>query len=113
MKVYWSGASLALMADVELRRRSGGTESLDRVLDRFQRCCLPSARSWSGVELFEKFDTLLDKPIFMNLYRQYADAVDFPDARPVLEQLGIEIRDGQFHLNDNAELAFIREAITR
>ncbi len=113
MKVYWSGASLALMADVELRQRSGGSESLDRVLDRFQRCCLPSARSWSGVELFEKFDTLLDEPLFMNLYRQYADAIDFPDARPVLEQLGIEVRDGQFHLNDNAELAFIREAITR
>jgi predicted metalloprotease with PDZ domain len=113
MKVYWSGASLALMADVELRRRSGGTESLDWVLDRFQHCCLPSAQSWSGIELFEKFDTLLDEPLFMNLYRQYADAVEFPDARPVLEQLGIEIRDGQFHLNDNAELAFIREAITR
>ncbi len=112
MKVYWSGASLALMADVELRRRSSGAESLDLVLDRFQRCCLPSARSWSGVELFEKFDTLLEEPLFMNLYRQYADAADFPDARPILVQLGIEIRDGQFHLNDNAELAFIREAIT-
>ena len=113
MKVYWSGASLALMADVELRRRSGGAESLDRVLDRFQRCCLPSPRSWSGVELFEKFDALLDKPLFMNLYRQYADAADFPDARPLLGQLGIEVRDGQFHLSDNAELALIREAITR
>ena len=26
MRVYWSGAALALMADVELRRRSGGAE---------------------------------------------------------------------------------------
>ena len=28
MKVYWSGAALALMADVTLRERSGGEESL-------------------------------------------------------------------------------------
>jgi len=113
MKVYWSGASLALMADVELRRRSGGAESLDRVLDRFQRCCLPSAHSWSGVELFEKFDTLLDEPLFMNLYRHYADAADFPDARPLLGQLGIEVRDGQIRFHNDAGLAAIREAIMR
>jgi len=113
MKVYWSGASLALMADVELRRRSGGAESLDRVLDRFQRCCLPSPRSWSGAELFEKFDTLLDEPLFMNLYRQYADAADFPDARPLLGQLGIKVRDGQIRFDNDAGLAAIRRAIMR
>jgi predicted metalloprotease with PDZ domain len=113
MKVYWSGASLALMADVELRRRSGGAESLDSVLEQFQRCCLPSPRSWSGVELFRKFDALIGEPLFMDLYRRYADAADFPDARPLLGQLGVEVRDGQFHLNDDAELALIREAITR
>jgi len=113
MKVYWSGAALALMADVELRRRSDGTESLDSVLDRFQRCCLPSPQSWSGVELFRKFDTLLDEPLFMNLYRQYADTAGFPDPRPLFGQLGIEVRDGQVHLNDNAELAFVRKAVMR
>ena len=43
MKVYWSGASLALMADVEIRRRSGGNESLDSVLGQLQQCCLPSS----------------------------------------------------------------------
>ena len=113
MKVYWSGASLALMADVELRRRSGGAESLDRVLDRFQRCCLPSPRSWSGVELFEKFDALLDEPLFMNLYQQYADAADFPDARPLFGQLGIEVHDGQIRFDNDAGLAMIRQAIMR
>ncbi len=113
MKVYWSGAALALMADVELRRRSEGAESLDSVLDQLQRCCLPSARSWSGVELFEKFDSLVDKPLFMNLYRQYADTDDFPDTRPLLTRLGITERDGKVWFDDDAELASIRQAITR
>lgn len=112
MKVYWSGASLALMADVELRRRSGGKQSLDSVLGDLQQCCLPSARSWSGIELFRKLDEFLDEPLFMVLYRKYADADDFPDARPVLKRLGVVMHDGAVSLDD-AELAAVRDAIIR
>lgn len=83
-KIYWSGAAIALLADVELRERSSGTESLDTVLDRFQRCCLPSRRSWSGTELFTKFDSLIEDPVFMPLYRQYANTAGFPDFEDAL-----------------------------
>jgi hypothetical protein len=85
MKIYWSGAAIALLADTHLRERSAGAESLDLVLDRFQRCCLPSQRRWSGPELFAKFDSLIDEPVFMPLYRQYADAAGFPDFESALE----------------------------
>ena len=113
MKVYWSGAALALMADVELRRRSGGRESLDTVLAELGRCCLPSARAWSGVQLFSKLDEFLDAPLFMPLYRQYADAAAFPDAQPVLARLGVLYEAGQVRLDDSAELAALRAGITR
>jgi hypothetical protein len=112
MKVYWSGASIALMADVELRLRSNGKESLDTVLGRLQQCCLPSASSWSGKELFGKLDQLLEQPLFLDLYRQYADADDFPDARPLLARLGVSLRDGQIAIDPTAELSDIRDAIT-
>jgi predicted metalloprotease with PDZ domain len=85
MKIYWSGAALALMADVELRHRSGGAESLDLVLDRMQACCLPSRRTWSGRELFEKFDSLIDEPLFVRLYERYANTRGFPEFEPLLE----------------------------
>lgn len=84
-KIYWSGAAIALLADVGLRERSGGSESLDLVLDRFQRCCLPSQRRWSGPELFAKFDSLIEVPIFMPLYHQYADTAGFPDFESALQ----------------------------
>lgn len=84
-KIYWSGAAIALLADVGLRERSGGSESLDVVLDRFQRCCLPSQRRWSGPELFTKFDSLIDEPVFMPLYRQHADTAGFPDFEDALK----------------------------
>jgi hypothetical protein len=112
MKIYWSGAALFLMADVELRRRSGGEVSLDTVLDRFQACCLPSGRAWTGQELFATFDSLIDEPVFLNLYRQHANTAGFPLFRPLLDQLGARADSGQLTLNNDAELADIRAAIT-
>lgn len=112
MKIYWSGAALALMADVELRRRSQGAESLDDVLSRFQNCCLPSQRAWSGKELVAAFDALLDEPVFAGLYRQYADTAGFPDVRPLLLRLGVSVVNGEVHLENDAELAEIRATLT-
>ncbi|MFT5501677.1 MAG: hypothetical protein ACI88G_001815, partial [Woeseiaceae bacterium] len=113
MKVYWSGAAIALMADVALRERSDGNESLDSVLGKFQACCLPSARVWDGKELFEKLDSLADTPVFMSLYRRYANTAGFPDTIPTLARLGIEIDDGKVSVRRNAELSSIRSAITK
>jgi len=112
MKIYWSGAIIALLADVELRQRSDGHESLDYALDHLQRCCLPAATSWSGTELFEKLDSFVAEPVFMPLYRQYADSKGFPDIEPIFERLGVEVANDRVSLRDDAELTKIRRAIT-
>ncbi len=112
MKIYWSGAALALLADIELRERSGGTESLDVVLDRLQVCCLPSRRTWSGPQLFSKLDSLIEEPVFMPLYRRHADTAGFPDVRQALARLGVRTIGGDVRLRDNAELTEIRIAIS-
>lgn len=112
MKIYWSGAALALMADVELRRRSDGQETLDHVLGRLQACCLPSSRVWTGPELFATLDSLASHPVFMPLYRRYADTAGFPDPRPLLERLGIAAAGGEVSLR-RGDLHAIRIAITK
>jgi predicted metalloprotease with PDZ domain len=112
MKLYWSGAALALMSDVFLRERSNGEETLDLVLDRLQACCLPSDRVWSGTELFRKMDSLTSYPVFMQLYNRYADTAGFPDIRPLIERLGLSVSNGNVRLKRNAELVDIRLAIT-
>jgi hypothetical protein len=111
MKVYWSGAAIALLADVQLRERSGGKDSLDAVLGRFQTCCLPSDRVWAGPELFAQFDELASSPVFTPLYRRYADTAGFPDTSAVFERLGLAVADGKVHIRANAELQTIRESI--
>lgn len=113
MKVNWSGAAVALMADVQLRERSGGTESLDTVLGQLQQCCLPADRMWSGIELFKKLDSLIDKPVFMPLYRRYADTAGFPDTSELLARLGLSVSDGNVYFRRNGELREIRATMTR
>lgn len=113
MKVYWSGAALALMADVTLRERSGGKESLDVLLERLQTCCLPSDHVWTGPEFFQKLDALTSQPVFMPLYRRYADTAGFPDTSEVFERLGLKVDDGEVTVKRKAELREIRDAITR
>lgn len=113
MKVYWSGAALALMADVNLREQSGGEESLDTVLRDFQACCLPSRVAWTGPEFFQKLDSLASKPVFMPLYRRYADTAGFPDTSEYLRRLGVRVKDDDVSLRRRAELVEIRQAITQ
>ncbi len=112
MKVYWSGAALALIADVELRRRSNGEESLDDVLDRFQRCCLPSRRTWTGLDLFRQFDRLIDEPLFVDLYRDYANTAGFPEFRPLMARLGVLLDGDEIRLIENSDFAEIRATLT-
>ncbi len=84
MKLYWSGAALALIADLELRRATDYEKSLDTVLGQLQDCCLPSRRVWSGTRLFRRLDSFLDEPVFMPLYRKYADTPGFPEVSAAL-----------------------------
>jgi len=112
MKVYWSGAAIALLADVELRQRSDGEESLDSVLGQLQQCCLPAEKRWSGPELFRRLDSFLETPVFMPLYREYANDTKFPPFTPMLKELGIVTSSAGVILRHDAPLANIREAIS-
>ena len=113
MKVYWSGAAVALLADIELRKRSDGKESLDTVLGQLQACCLPSRRRWSGPRLFRKLDSFLDTPVFMPLYSKYANEAGFPDLAAALHDLGINTnRDGKVIFDNSSPLATTREEIS-
>lgn len=111
MRVYWSGAAIALLADVELRRSSNGEWSLDRVLEEFARCCRERERTWSAREVFTKFDALAGTDIFDRLYRRNVYSRHFPRLAETLDTLGIEANDTSVRFIDTAPSAGIRRAI--
>jgi len=110
MMVYWSGAAIALLADVALRLEAPA-QSLDALLDRLQACCLPSERAWDGQELFTKLDRLGKTKVMAELYRRYANTPGLPDLAVLYQQLGVSLRGGKVVLDDAAEHAAVRRAI--
>lgn len=90
MQMYWGGAAMYLMADVELRKQSNNRQNLGTVLQQFNRCCRPSTQRWGGLELMQKFDELSGSKIFSGLYQSEAQQRRFPDIMPVLNSMGIK-----------------------
>lgn len=111
MLIYWSGAAIALLADVRLRELSDGRESLDTVLGRLQECCLPSGETWEGERLFRKLDELSPHRVFVDLYGQHAQTRGMPDLEPLYKALGLRFAGKAVTFDAAARLAAIRHAI--
>ncbi len=113
MRVYWSGAALLLMADMQLRDTTSGRQSLDTALQSLAACCMANGKTWRAREMFEKLDELTGTAIFMDLYHKYVPALSFPDMRSTWENLGIKTRHNQVSLTRSAPLVDVREAIMK
>jgi len=113
MRVYWSGAAIALLADLRLRQSSGGRQSLDTALDAFRHCCLPSAGRWRAREFFDRLDGLTGTEVFGELYAAHAHSHEFPDLREAYAALGLEAAAGGLQTAADAPRAAVRDAIMR
>lgn len=111
MRVYWSGAAIALLGDVELRLRSGGRESLAAVLARFAACCLPASRQWTARAFMAKLDELSGMPVMAALMDAHLESAGFPDLAPAYEVLGLRPQTGELRFVDGAANRRFREAL--
>ncbi|TNF90772.1 MAG: hypothetical protein EP301_00585 [Gammaproteobacteria bacterium] len=112
MLVYWSGAALALIADVQLRAL-GRDVSLDSVLGELADCCLPSERAWTAADLFQQLDSFTPEPVFVPLYEDFMARRGMPELQDLYEDLGIEVIEGAVKLRSEGRLVPVREAIMR
>ena len=113
MRVYWGGAAIALMADIELRARSNGAMSLDEVMAQLQSCCLPSTRQWAARELLQTMDRIAGFEVFMPLYTQYVEQPIFPVLDETYRRLGIMPAAGSLRFREDAGSLALRDAIMK
>ncbi len=111
MRVYWSGAAIALIADVALRRESGGERSMDAALEGLADCCLPSYRTWTARELLTRLDALSGSDVLMTLHDRYIDSPAFPDLGEASAALGIVESPRGLSFTDDTAAAALRRAI--
>lgn len=75
--IYWGGAAIFLLADIQLRQLEQPS-SLDEVLDKLQKCCIPSDTLWSAKQLTNTLDQLSHSRIFSGLLSHQARLNRFP-----------------------------------
>jgi predicted metalloprotease with PDZ domain len=90
MRVYWSGAAIVLLADLELRQASGGAQSLDWALAELRRREGPFDRGWSPRGLIAGLDRVTGRQVFAQLAERWLDSDRFPDLESAYRALGLE-----------------------
>ncbi len=111
MRVYWSGAAIALIGDVELRHRSGGVMSLDTVMAELSRCCLPSEYQWSAAQIMAKIDDITGYNIFVPLYDRYVMQPKFPELKETYRRLGLKSNAEGIHFSNDPVATKLRKGI--
>jgi hypothetical protein len=112
LRVYWSGAAFALLADLELRRTSGGVRSLDWALGELRRRFGPYDRHWRAREVVDALDRVSGGRVFGELYRRWLPSDGFPDLTEAYRRLGIEVVDDRrLRLHDDPHAAALRAAL--
>jgi hypothetical protein len=103
--VYWAGAAIALMADVELRRRTQGRASLDSALaaiaDQPEFMQAPA----SADSLIDALDRTSGESAFRDVAARYLNGRELPDLSELYRELGLRQERG------DAPLAWVRDAI--
>lgn len=109
MRVYWSGTAYFMTMDIALRRATEQRVTLDKVVAEYARCCQRGITT-SGSMLVAEFDRLSGTDLFSKLYQEYRRTTGMPDTSALLDQLGIQVVNGQVLL---AEPAALRTAIVQ
>ncbi len=109
MRVYWSGAWYFLAVDTRLRMQSRGQLTLDKALEKLNRCCADLALS--ATEMVDKLDALNRVVLFRPLYDELAATTHLPSYQSIFASLGIALEDGEVSLQQEGPGADIRKGI--
>ncbi|MDI1449116.1 hypothetical protein [Polyangium sp. 6x1] len=109
-RVYWAGAALSLLADVELRKR-GVEGGLDGPMRELARCCARSEEAWSAEKFAAFVDQKTGQSVVQSLFEHYLDRADFPDTAEILAALGVKGAGREMTLVADAPRASVRSAM--
>jgi len=112
MRVYWGGAAIAMLLDVELRRSTNGAKSLDDAMREIHRAFAGRAVEVSAAEILAHLDKWLGRPLFSETARPLLASKEFPPVDDVLARLGVVVEHGDVtRFDDAAPDAGIRRGI--
>jgi hypothetical protein len=111
-RTYWGGALFCLLADLEIRDRTGGRRGLVDALRGILAAGGSDQVDWPIERAFLEGDKAVGVPVLEELYRRMKDAPVAPDLDALWRGLGVEVRQGALQLDEHAPKAAIRRAIS-
>jgi len=112
-EVYWGGALLVLLADVEIRRATGGTRGLEDGLITVLDAGGHASEVWPLDKTLALSDEGCGVHALEPLARKHARSAERVDLDALWKQLGVEGDAKHVRLNPSAPLAGVRQAILR
>ncbi len=110
-RVYWGGAAMAFLADVQMRLETDGARGLDDAMKELRRCCGDADHTWAARDLLETLDAWYGRPLFTETADVVLAQEGFPDVKAALDQLGVRMEGDTVRVDEDSERASIRRAI--
>lgn len=109
-RVYWAGAAVALIADVAIRRTTGGAYSLDDALGELNRCCAASPRSFGAEEAIRRLPGPASR-VLRAVAERHLQRAAFPDLRPTYRALGLSAEGRRLRFGQQPSARALRARI--
>jgi hypothetical protein len=110
-RTYWGGALFCLLADVEIRKRTGNRMGLEDGLRGILKAGGSIEVDWPLNRALQTADRATGVPVLEEMYDKMGATPFAPDLNQLWESLGISYHEGKVIFNDSASLASVRNAI--
>ena len=111
-RTYWGGALYCLLADIEIRKRTGNRLGLENATRGILKAGGSIEVEWPLARALQVADQAVGVPVLEELYDQMKATPVTPDLHQIWKELGVDRQAGKVVLDDSAPLAPIRRAIT-
>ena len=111
-RTYWGGALFCLMADVELREKTGNQHSLDDVLLAIGKTGDSDEDYWPVERVLEVAERATGTQVIHELFERLANHPGTVDLAQLFARLGVHVQAASVVFEERAPLAKIRQSIT-
>lgn len=111
-RTYWGGALFCLLADIEIRKRTGNRLGLEDAMRGILKAGGNIETDWPLVQALQVADQAVGVPVLEELYTQMKATPVKPDLPQLWKGLGVARQAGKIVFDESAPLAPIRRAIT-
>lgn len=109
---YWGGALFCLLADIEIRKRSGNRLGLQDAMRGVLAAGGNHEKDWTLARVLSTADQAVGGEVLTHLHDEMGPKPVTPDLAALWQDLGVKMQGETVAFDDTAPLASIRKAIT-